>query len=138
MTDAPLTPHPASEILLYQAEDGRTRVGELRPEATVANFATVAREGEREVARDLDHYNLDVIISVGYRVKSHRGTQILQHAGTIAHEAAVARAEREYDRFSAQRAALPAPVERDFEEAVREVKQIEKKRPAGGKGSKKR
>ena len=49
--------------------------GELRREATVAEFATVQREGKREVARDVDYFNLDVIISVGYRVKSHRGTQ---------------------------------------------------------------
>ncbi len=49
--------------------------GELASEATVANFAIVQSEGEREVAREIDHYNLDVIISVGYRVKSHRGAQ---------------------------------------------------------------
>ncbi|HSN97770.1 MAG TPA: virulence RhuM family protein [Candidatus Nanopelagicales bacterium] len=48
---------------------------ELSPAATVANFATVQREGDREVARTVEYYNLDVIISVGYRVKSHRGTQ---------------------------------------------------------------
>jgi len=49
--------------------------GELRPESTVAKFATVQSEGSRQVTRDVDFYNLDVIISVGYRVKSHRGTQ---------------------------------------------------------------
>lgn len=49
--------------------------GELLEEATVRKFRTVQTEGSREVARDLTHYNLDVIISVGYRVKSHRGTQ---------------------------------------------------------------
>jgi hypothetical protein len=49
--------------------------GELAPAATVANFATVQPEGGRSVSRDIEHYNLDVIISVGYRVKSHRGTQ---------------------------------------------------------------
>ena len=49
--------------------------GELSPQATVANLATVQQEGKRSVARDIEHYNLDVIISVGYRVKSHRGTQ---------------------------------------------------------------
>ena len=105
-------PPPKSEIILYQTEDGRTRIevqfkgetawlslnqmaalfqrdksviskhiknafdeGELRPEATVAKFATVQTEGSRTVSRDIDFYNLDVIISVGYRVKSHRGTQ---------------------------------------------------------------
>lgn len=103
---------PQSSIILYQTEDGRTRVdvrfkgetawlslnqmaelfqrdksviskhikntfaeGELRAEATVAKFATVQTEGERTVSRDIEFYNLDVIISVGYRVKSHRGTQ---------------------------------------------------------------
>lgn len=49
--------------------------GELSPETTVANFATVQIEGNREVARNIDYYDLDVIISVGYRVKSQQGTQ---------------------------------------------------------------
>jgi hypothetical protein len=49
--------------------------GELHAEATVRNFRTVQIEGSRSVSRDVDHYNLDVIISVGYRVKSPQGTQ---------------------------------------------------------------
>jgi len=49
--------------------------GELKPEATVAKFASVQTEGGKQVTRDIEFYNLDVIISVGYRVKSHRGTQ---------------------------------------------------------------
>ncbi|MCX5752266.1 MAG: virulence RhuM family protein [Candidatus Krumholzibacteria bacterium] len=49
--------------------------GELRLEATVAKFATVQTEGVRTVTREIECYNLDVIISVGYRVKSHQGTQ---------------------------------------------------------------
>ncbi len=49
--------------------------GELSEEGTVANFATVQTEGVRHVSRNLDHYNLDAIISVGYRVNSIRGTQ---------------------------------------------------------------
>ena len=49
--------------------------GELSKEATVAKYATVQKEGDRDVTRDVEHYNLDVIISVGYRVKSQRGTQ---------------------------------------------------------------
>lgn len=49
--------------------------GELMEKGTVANFATVQTEGDRQVTRNVTYYNLDVIISVGYRVKSHRGTQ---------------------------------------------------------------
>ncbi len=49
--------------------------GELVREATVAFFATVQNEGNRQVSREICYYNLDVIISVGYRVKSLRGTQ---------------------------------------------------------------
>lgn len=49
--------------------------GELEEASTVRKFRTVRTEGKREVNRSLDFYNLDVIISVGYRVKSHRGTQ---------------------------------------------------------------
>lgn len=101
-----------SNIIMYQTEDGQTKVdvtfdndtvwlslqqmadlfqkdkstisrhiknifskGELLKSSTVANFATVQKEGERAVSRSIDYYNLDVIISVGYRVKSLRGTQ---------------------------------------------------------------
>ena len=107
-----MSDEPKSQLLLYQAPDGRTRLevrmegetvwltlnqmaelfqrdksviskhiknvfgeGELSPEATVANFATVQAEGGRPVRREIEFFNLDVIISVGYRVKSHRGTQ---------------------------------------------------------------
>jgi hypothetical protein len=49
--------------------------GELQPEATHKEFLSVRREGNRNVQRQLDFYHLDVIISVGYRVKSQRGTQ---------------------------------------------------------------
>lgn len=101
-----------SSLLLYQTEDGQTKIevrlqdetvwlsqsqlcelfdkdkrtisehiqnlfkeGELTPDSTVRKFRTVQTEGTREVTRQIDFYNLDVIISVGYRVSSHRGTQ---------------------------------------------------------------
>jgi len=54
--------------------------GELEQSATVAKIATVQTEGERQVERQIEYYNLDVIISVGYRVKSLRGTQFRQWA----------------------------------------------------------
>ena len=114
MSDAPL---PNSEIILYQTEDGRTRIqcrfenetiwltqaliaelfdkdvrtinehlvnifdeGELRREATIRKFRIVRTEGKREVAREIEHYNLDAILAVGFRVRSHRGTQFRQWA----------------------------------------------------------
>ena len=49
--------------------------GELQEEATIANFATVQNEGTRKVERAIAYYNLDMIISVGYRVHSYRGVQ---------------------------------------------------------------
>ena len=104
--------NPGGEFLLYQTQDGRTRIqcrfegetlwltqqqmaelfqttkqnvsqhiqsvyndGELQSEATVKKFLTVRQEGQRQVQRNLDYFNLDVIISVGYRVNSLRGTQ---------------------------------------------------------------
>lgn len=48
---------------------------ELQEEATIANFATVQNEGTRKVERVIAYYNLDMIISVGYRVHSYRGVQ---------------------------------------------------------------
>ena len=48
--------------------------GELQASPTVRNFRTVQQEGSRAVERDIDYYNLDIIISVGYRVKSPQGT----------------------------------------------------------------
>lgn len=101
-----------SQFLIYQAEDGRTKIdvrfedesvwltqqmmvelfqsskqnishhikriyaeGELRPEATVKKYLTVQTEGTRQVKRQIEYYNLDMIISVGYRVKSHVATK---------------------------------------------------------------
>lgn len=49
--------------------------GELQPDSTVAFFATVQKEGNRRIERNIAFYNLDMIISIGYRVKSHRGVQ---------------------------------------------------------------
>lgn len=57
--------------------------GELAREATIRKFRIVRQEGKRQVRREIDHYNLDVIISVGYRVKSQRGVQFRQWATRI-------------------------------------------------------
>lgn len=108
---------PQSEFILYQTEDGRTRIqcrfenetlwltqaqiaelfqttpqnvtlhlkaifaeGELVEEATCKDYLQVRREGNRDVSRSLRHYRLEAILAVGYRVRSHRGTQFRQWA----------------------------------------------------------
>lgn len=57
--------------------------GELKKDSTVAFFATVQTEGERQVEREIAFYNLDMIISVGYRVHSYRGVQFRMWATPI-------------------------------------------------------
>jgi hypothetical protein len=112
-----------SEIIIYQTEDGQTKIdvrmenetvwlsldkmaqlfqrnkstvsrhiknvfgeGELDEISTVAKFATVQTEGDRQVERIIEYYNLDVIISVGYHVKSLRGTQFRRWASGVLKE----------------------------------------------------
>ncbi|HSK05711.1 MAG TPA: virulence RhuM family protein [Kofleriaceae bacterium] len=58
------------------------REGELDPEATVRRFRTVRSEGKRTISRVIEHYCLPVVLAVGYRVRSARGTQFRQWATT--------------------------------------------------------
>lgn len=60
--------------------------GELKPDSTCAFFAQVQTEGKRQVERKIPIYNLDMIISVGYRVNSHRGVQFRQWATQVLKE----------------------------------------------------
>ena len=59
------------------------REEELNRDSTVAKFATVQKESDRNITRNIEYYNLDVIISVGYRVKSKEGTIFRQWANKI-------------------------------------------------------
>jgi hypothetical protein len=63
--------------------------GELQEAATIRNFRIVQTEGKREVSRDVEFYNLDVIISVGYRVNSQRATQFRQWATSVLRDFAI-------------------------------------------------
>jgi hypothetical protein len=63
--------------------------GEIIPEATIRKFRIVQTEGTREVSRNVDFYNLDAIISVGYRVNSIRATQFRQWATQVLREFAI-------------------------------------------------
>ncbi len=60
--------------------------GELDKDSTVRNFRTVQKEGIREVTRNIDYYNLDAIISVGYRVNSYKATQFRIWATSVLRE----------------------------------------------------
>ena len=62
---------------------------ELSPESTIQKFRIVQKEGKRDVAREVDFYNLDAIISVGYRVNSIRATQFRQWATQVLREFAI-------------------------------------------------
>ena len=112
-----------NEIIIYQTQDGQTKIdvrienetvwltqnqmaelfqttkqnislhiknifeeGELTEDSTVKDYLTVQNEGSRKVSRNVTHYNLDVIISVGYRVKSLRGTQFRMWATQVLKE----------------------------------------------------
>ncbi|XGA80812.1 virulence protein RhuM/Fic/DOC family protein [Halomonas sp. CH40] len=57
--------------------------GELEKALTIRKFRIVRQEGRRQVQREIDHYNLDMIISVGYRVKSQRGVQFRKWATQV-------------------------------------------------------
>ena len=75
------SPKTISEHIANIYEDG-----ELDPTATIRKFRIVALEGAREVERLLDHYNLEAVLAVGYRVRSNRGTQFRQWATQVLKE----------------------------------------------------
>ena len=75
------SPKTISEHLVNIYEEG-----ELEPDSTIRKFRTVALEGTRDVERLLDHYNLDAVLSVGYRVRSSRGVQFRQWATGVLKE----------------------------------------------------
>ena len=62
---------------------------ELNEKATIRNFLTVQKEGSRDVSRDIDHYNLEVIISLGYRINSQRATDFRKWATRVLKDFAI-------------------------------------------------
>ena len=143
-----------TEFLLYQAEDGQTRIdvrvqgenvwlslmqiaalfqrdksvisrhisniyaeGELDAAATVARYATVQTEGSRQIQREIEHYNLDMIIAVGFRVRSTRGTQFRQWANARLGEYIIKGFAMDDERLSRSRHDY-------FDELVRRVRRI--------------
>lgn len=82
--------------------------GELEREAVVAKNATVQREGSREVTREIEYYNLDAIISVGYRVNSTRATRFRQWATGVLREHLTRGFSLDRERFERNAAELEA------------------------------
>lgn len=78
------------------------KINELERDATVAYFATVQKEGAREVTRKVEYYNLDAIISVGYRVNSKEGVQFRKWATQVLKEHLI-RGYTTYDKRLAER-----------------------------------
>lgn len=148
----------ASELLLYQTEDGRTRVqcrfegetlwltqaqlsdlfqkdvrtvnehlvnifeeGELERQATIRKLRIVRTEGNRSVSREIEHYNLDAILAVGFRVRSHRGTQFRQWAIARLSELLVKGFTMDDERLKNP----PGPGQRDyFDELLERIRDI--------------
>ncbi len=59
------------------------KTDELQESSTIRNFRIVQQEGKREVSRNIDHYNLEVIISLGYRINSNKATEFRQWATQV-------------------------------------------------------
>lgn len=153
-----------SEILLYQTEDGQTRIDvrledgtvwlsqkriaelfqvgvptihehlrniyeeqELLSEPTLRKFRIVQAEGNREVSRLVDHYNLDAILAVGYRVRSYRGTQFRRWATERLREYMVKGFTMDDARLKAVATPFGADYFDELLERIRDIRSSEKR-----------
>lgn len=101
--------------------------GELEKQATVRKFRTVQIEGEREVARNLEYYNLDAIISVGYRVNSTKATQFRIWATNILKEFIVKGFAMDDDRLKQGTTAFGKDYFKELLERVRSIRASERR-----------
>ena len=101
--------------------------GELEKQATVRKFRTVQTEGEREVARNLEYYNLDAIISVGYRVNSSKATQFRIWATKVLKEFIVKGFAMDDDRLKQGSTAFGKDYFKELLERVRSIRASERR-----------
>lgn len=101
--------------------------GELEKQATVRKFRTVQIEGEREVARNLDYYNLDAIISLGYRVNSTKATQFRIWATNVLKEFIVKGFAMDDDRLKQGTTAFGKDYFKELLERVRSIRASERR-----------
>ena len=101
--------------------------GELDQLSTVRKYRTVQIEGEREVERELEYYNLDVIISVGYRVKSHRGTQFRIWATRVLREYIIKGFALDDERLKQGETVFGKDYFRELLDRIREIRASERR-----------
>jgi hypothetical protein len=154
---------PGGELILYQAEDGRTRIQvrfdqgsiwlsqaqiadlyqtsvpnviqhiqnvleekELRAEATTKDYLVVRIEGARKVRREVQHYNLDMVLAIGYRVRSERGTAFRQWATSRLSEYLVKGFTMDDERLKNPGAGAPDYFD-ELLERIRDIRSSEKR-----------
>ncbi|MGG7056520.1 virulence RhuM family protein [Nitrosomonas sp. ANs5] len=98
--------------------------GELAPEATIRKFRIVRQEGSRSVTRAIDHYNLEAILAVGFRVKSPRGTQFRRWANTRLREYLIKGFTLDDERLKNPPAPGASPVPDYFDELLARIRDI--------------
>ena len=100
---------------------------ELKEEATIRNFRIVQREWEREVSREVEFYNLDAIISVGYRVNSTRATQFRIWATSVLREYIIKGFVMDDERLKQWKTAFWVDYFRELLERVRSIRASERR-----------
>lgn len=98
--------------------------GELAPEATIRKFRIVRQEGSRSVTRAIDHYNLEAILAVGFRVKSPRGTQFRRWANTRLREYLIKGFTLDDERLKNPPVPGASPVPDYFDELLARIRDI--------------
>ena len=94
---------------------------ELAPIATIKNFLIVQKEGERKVSRNVDHYNLQVIIAVGFKVNNERAVQFRKWANQIVKDFTIKGFAMDDERLKSGGTIL---TEQYFEEQLQRIREI--------------
>lgn len=103
------------------------KTGELTEKATIRNFRTVQKEGERKVSRERAYYNLDAIISVGYRVNSKRATHFRKWATGVLREYMIKGFALDDERLKQGKTAFGKDYFKELLERVRSIRASERR-----------
>lgn len=100
---------------------------ELTPEATIRNFRIVQTEGSRQVSRDIEHYNLQMIIAVGFKVNSQRAVQFRKWVNQIAKDYTIKGFAMDDERLKNDGSILTKKYFEEQLERIREIRSSERK-----------